>query len=185
MKNEALLKNLCFVFVTLTTIALIGCGGDSGGSKASTKACPSNAYYNHADGEWYRSRNDLTICNPLPDVQPQGCDIGEVVVRSPFSYDVNYDPRYASDLKHTNSNYHYTNGSYREICMSIGGAGWGHVSYGGYYYVNLGLLNASLNTNIGVRYTTTYTPIIHSSNTNNTAAALLTLGVLAALFLAN
>lgn len=186
MKNDTLIKKICFVILTLIAMALTGCGGDSGkASKSSTKACPYNAYYNHADGEWYNSRTDLTVCNPLPDVQPQGCGVGEVVVRSPFSYDVNYDPR-TTDFRNVNANYHTTHGGYREICMAIGGAGWGHVTYGGfYYYVNLGLLNTSLNAGVNVRYTTTYTPIVYSSNNNNTAAALLTLGVLAALFLAN
>jgi hypothetical protein len=181
MKNLNLLKNLCVLTVTFMALFITGCS-DGGSSKSSTKTCPSNAYYDQYDGEWYTNSYDRKICNPLPGASQYGCASGEVHVRSPYQYDNDYDSRYMTDSNYINSNYHINGGKYHEVCMYPGGAGWDHVkNAGAYYYVNLGAINTTLNASYGYSYSTpTY---YYSSGQNNTANTVLTLGVLAALFL--
>lgn len=176
------IKSVFVLAITAAVFVLTGCS-DGGGSKSSKKTCPSTAYYDQYDGQWYVSYSDRKICNPMPGVQPQGCGYGEVIVRSPFQYDVNYDPRYMSDPRYTNQNYHFNNGTYQEVCMQPYGNAWSYVANaGGYYYVDLGLLNTSLYGNAGLSYSVG-TPMVYYPQQNNTATTLLTLGVLAALFL--
>ena len=183
MKNLNLLKNVFALTMIFLTLGLTACSEGGGGkSKASTNACPSNAYYNTLDGEWYISHTDLRVCNPLPGVQPHGCGPGEVVVRSPYQYDADYDPRLLNQSNYGNTNYHSQHGSYQEICMTQGGSGWSHVSNAGfYYYVDIGLINASVYGNVG--YSTP--PIVYQPQNNNNTALILGLGVLAALFILN
>ena len=167
------------------TLGLTACsdgGGGSKKSKASTNTCPNNAYFDAYTGEWFVSYNNHTICNPLPGANARGCKAGEVVVRSPFQFDSNFDPRLMSPSTYSNHNYHRTSNSYQEICMQQGGSGWSHVANAGvYFYVDLGRINTTV-------YGHTYhpnPPIVYQPQQNNNTGLILTLGVLAALFLLN
>lgn len=181
MKNLDLLKNVFAVTMIFLALGLTACSEGGGGkSKASTNACPSNAYFNTLDGEWYISRTDLKVCNPLPGVQPQGCGPGEVVVRSPHQFDEGFDPRQFTPSSYSNHNYHRTNGNFKEICMQQGGSGWFHVANAGFYfYVDLGLINTTV---YGHTYHQT-PPIVYQPQTKNNTDVIIGLGVLAALFL--
>lgn len=185
MKNLASIKNVLALTMILMTLGLTACSDGGGGgkqSKASTNTCPNNAYYDAYTGEWFVSYNNHTICNPLPGANTHGCRNGEVTVRSPYQYDSNYDPRLLNQTNYSNHNYHNQKGLYKEICMQQGGSGWSHVTNaGGYFYVNLGLINTTIYGNPYYRQP----PIVHQPYQNNNTAALLTLGVLAALFLMN
>lgn len=196
MENLAINKNVIgkigLVVIALATLVLTGCS-DGGGSKSSKNACSAHAYYDQYDGQWYNSPSDRKVCNPLPGVGANGCNSGEAIVRSPYEYNTSYDPRYMYDTR-SNLNYHTNANSYREICMNQYGPGWDYVSNnGGYYYVNQGLLNTSLNAgfninagfntgwNSGYSYSTPPTIYYPNNNGNSTANTLLSLGVLAAL----
>ncbi len=180
MKNLSTLKNVFALVSILFTLGLTACS-DSGGtkSKASTQTCPSNAYYDTIESEWYVSQNQLTICNPLPGVQPHGCQSGFVKVRSPYQYDVNFDVR-TNNLNNVDPNYHYNHGGFNEICMQPNGPSWSHVSNAGfYYYVNIGLINTTIFGNAVI----TTPPIIYYPQNNNNTGVILALGVLAALLI--
>lgn len=104
--------------MALFAVNLTACGGDGGGgSKASTKACPSNPYYDVYEDEWYNSRQDMKICNPLPKSTSGHCSPGETVVRSPISYNLEFEIRVSAGLN-VGPNYHRNPGQYEEVCIS-------------------------------------------------------------------
>lgn len=191
---EKLINTKTILSLTLTLISLffLGCSDDGGGSKSSKDACSANPYYNTYDNQWYRSYNDLTICNPLPVTQNGNCRNGEVIVRSPYAYGNNQNNFAQSNVNvnvNVNINYHQTRNAYREICMAPFGAGWDYVvNAGGYYYVDYWRLNNAYNNmgyygNAGVVNTGYVNAgIVYPVNPLQTVIAL---GVLAAIFALN
>ncbi len=118
MKNlePKVISKVGAVLMTIFAMNLIGCGGGGGGSKASTKACPSNPYYDSYEDEWYNSRHDLTSCNPLPQTSSGRCRKGETAVRSPISFNLEFEIKVSAGLN-VGPNYHRNPGQYEEVCV--------------------------------------------------------------------
>lgn len=198
-----IIKKLGVVLIALFAMNLIGCSDSGGGSKASTKACPANPYYDSYEDEWYVSRYDLTSCNPLPRVVDGNCGPGEAIVRSPYDYGVNFEIEFevgVSAGSNIRPNYHQSRGNYSDVCLNQGGRAWDYVDYnprGDYHYVNYnriygaqigasvsGSISAGVGTHYGPQYGTP--PIIYQSGHYNQGinplwSTVLTLGVLAIL----